>query len=144
MLATMTTPLIQPYLFFSGRCEEALEFYRSTLGAEIIMLLRFKEAPDAPPEGMLPPNWEEKVMHSSFRIGESILMAADGSGETHGFNGFSLSLTLPDQEEARRVFIALSESGSVEMALGETFWSPCYGMLTDRFGLGWMISVPES
>lgn len=139
----MATPLIQPYLFFNGRCEEALEFYRSTLGAEIIMLLRFNEAPDAPPEGMTPPDWEEKIMHSSFRIGESILMASDGCSETSGFQGFSLSLTLPDPEEARRVFIALSEGGSVEMPLGETFWSPCYGMLTDRFGLGWMVSIPD-
>lgn len=139
----MTMPQIQPYLFFNGRCEEALEFYHATLGAEIIMLLRFKEAPDAPPEGMMPGNWEEKVMHASFRIGESILMASDGCGETSGFKGFSLSLTLPDADEARRVFIALSEGGTVEMPLGETFWSACYGMLTDRFGLGWMVSIPE-
>lgn len=139
----MKTPLIQPYLFFNGRCEEALEFYHATLGAEILMLVRFKEAPDAPPEGMLPADWEEKVMHSRFRIGETNLMASDGTCQTGGFGGFSLSLTLADEKEARRVFIALSEGGAVEMALGETFWSPCYGMLTDRFGLGWMVTVPE-
>jgi PhnB protein len=139
----MSTPRIQPYLFFNGRCEEALEFYHHTLGAEVILLLRFKEAPDAPPGDMMPPDWEEKVMHSSFRIGESILMAADGRGETRSFQGISLTLTLPDADEARRVFIALSEGGSVEMPLGETFWSPCYGMLTDRFGLGWIVRIPE-
>lgn len=137
--------LIQPYLFFRGQCEEALDFYQSTIGAETLMLMRYHEAPEQPPAGMLAPGFEKKVMHAAFRIGESTVMASDGCGgpDERGFDGFSLSLTLPDEAEARRAFAALAEGGSVTMPIAETFWSPCFGMLTDRFGLGWMVTVPE-
>jgi len=130
---------VQPYLFFGGRCDEALEFYRSALGAEVVMLSRFKDAPDP---GMAQPGMEEKVMHASFRIGETILMASDGrcEGEPR-FDGFSLSITVPDEATADRTFNALAEGGKVEMPLTETFWAPKFGMLEDRFGVGWMISV---
>ncbi|MBC7979222.1 MAG: VOC family protein [Armatimonadetes bacterium] len=138
----MNTKLIQPYLFFNGNCEEAIEFYRTAIGAEQEMLMRYKESPDSPPEGMLPPDWEDKVMHASLRIGESVVMVSDGCCDGKDkFQSFSLSLTLPDEGEARKVFAALGEGGSVEMPLDKTFWSPCFGMLTDRFGLGWMITV---
>lgn len=133
--------LIQPYLFFGGRCEEALEFYRTTLGAQIDMMMRFKDSPEPPPSDMLAPGFENKVMHASFRIGESILMASDGCGESSKFEGFSLSLNPPTEEEAKRVFDALAAGGEVQMPLGKTFWSPCFGMLTDRFGMGWMVNV---
>ena len=132
---------IQPYLFFSGRCEEALEFYKTVLGAKIEMLMRFKESPEPPPPGMLLPGHENKVMHASFRIGESLLMASDGCGENSKFEGFSLSISLPAEAEAKRVFDALAAGGEVRMPLTKTFWSPCFGMLTDRFGMGWMIGV---
>jgi PhnB protein len=132
---------LQPYLFFGGRCEEALEFYRTTLGAQVEMLLKYKDSPEPQPEGMLPPGFENKVMHSSFRIGEGALMASDGCGEKLNFEGFSLSLTWPTEAEARRVFAALADGGKVTMPLAKTFWSPCFGMVTDRFGLGWMIGV---
>lgn len=130
---------VQPYLFFGGRCDEALEFYRNALDAEVVMLSRFKDAPDP---GMAQPGMEEKVMHASFRIGETILMASDGRGEGEPcFDGFSLSITVPDEAAADRTFKALAEGGKVEMPLTETFWAPKFGMLEDRFGVGWMISV---
>lgn len=137
----MKNTLVQPYLFFGGRCEEALEFYRTALGAQIDMLMRFKDSPEPPPSDMLAPGFENKVMHASFRIGESILMASDGCGESESFKGFSLSISVSTEKEANRIFAALSEGGQVTMPLGKTFWSPCFGMLTDRFGLGWMINV---
>jgi PhnB protein len=132
---------IQPYLFFGGRCEEALEFYRSVLGAQIEMVMRFRESPEPPPADMLKPGYEDKVMHSSFRIGETTLMASDGCGEETSFSGFSLSLSVASEAEADRAFAALADGGHVQMPLGPTFWSPRFGMLTDRFGVGWMINV---
>jgi PhnB protein len=134
--------LIQPYLFFNGRCEEAIEFYRRTLGAKVQMLMRNKESPEPPPPGMLPPGSENKVMHAALSIGETTIMASDGgcTGDT-SFQGFSLSITAPDAAAAERLFTALSEGGKVTMPLSKTFFSPRFGMLTDRFGVGWMLIV---
>ena len=134
---------IQPYLFFDGRCEEALEFYRKALGAKVEMLMRYKEAPDQPPPGMLPPGSENKVMHSELRIGDTVVMASDGhcSGKP-SFQGFSLTVSARDEAEANRFFAALSEGGKVTMPLGKTFFSPAFGMTADRFGVGWMVIVP--
>lgn len=137
----MPNTLVQPYLFFNGRCEEALEFYREALGAEVEMLMRYKDSPEPPPPGMLPPGFENKVMHSAFRIGGTSLMASDGCQQGPSFGGFSLSLAVPTEAEANRAFSALAEGGQVQMPLTKTFWSPCFGMLTDRFGVGWMVSV---
>ena len=137
----MANTLIEPYLFFGGRCEEALNFYKNALGAEVGMLLRYTQSPEPLQPGMLPEGWENKVMHSTFRVGSSTLMASDGCSETPAFNGFSLSLNVANEEEAHRVFAALSEGGEVRMPLGKTFWSPCFGMVADRFGLGWMVGV---
>jgi PhnB protein len=134
--------LIQPYLFFGGHCDEALEFYRSALGAQVDMLMRFKESPEPPPPGVLQPGFENKVMHSSFRVGGTTIMASDGCNEGSGFSGFSLSLTVPTESEADRVFALLADGGQVQMPLAKTFWSPRFGMLTDRFGVGWMVIVP--
>jgi len=133
---------ITPYLFFAGRCEEALEYYRKALGAEVEKLMRFNESPEPPPPGMLPPGFEKKVMHASFHIRGVRLMASDGCGEKSIFDGFRLALTVPTEAEAQRTFDALADGGSVQMPLTKTFWSPCYGMVTDRFGLGWMVMVP--
>jgi PhnB protein len=135
--------LIQPYLFFQGRCDEAIDFYRTAIGAEVLMIMRYCECPDPMPPGMIPPGWENKVMHASLRIGESVVMASDGCGEAGGFEGFSLSLTLSDEAAAGRAFTALAEGGKVTMPLGKTFWTACFGMLEDRFGIGWMVTVPE-
>ncbi len=137
----MNQSLIQPYLFFGGRCEEALEFYRTALGAEVEMLMLYKDSPEPPPPGRLPPGFENKVMHASFRIGGCRLMASDGCEEGPKFAGFSLSLAVPTAAEADRAFAALADGGQVRMPLTKTFWSPRFGMLADRFGIGWMISV---
>jgi PhnB protein len=132
---------IQPYLIFNGRCEEAVEFYRACLGAQVEMLMRNKDSPEPPP-GMLPPGSEEKIMHVSLRIGDNVVMASDGMCQAaEGFHGFSLSANVDDEDEAGRVFAALSAGGQVRMPLGKTFWSPCFGMLVDKFGVSWMVSV---
>ena len=133
---------IQPYLFFNGRCEEAINFYRKALGAEVEMMMRFNESPDPLPPGMLAPGFENKVMHASVRIGGAVVMASDGmaAGDTE-FKGFSLSIDAPDAASVDRLFNALAEGGSVTMPAGKTFWSPWFGMVTDRFGVGWMVGV---
>jgi PhnB protein len=133
---------IEPYLFFEGRCEEAAAFYRDVLGAEVIMLMRYKDSPDPIPPGMIPPGAEVKVMHMSLRIGDSTVLASDGNctGEPR-FQGITLSLTVADPGEAERVFAALADGGEVRMPLGRTFFSPSFGMLADRFGVGWMVYV---
>lgn len=133
---------VEPYLFFNGRCEEAVEFYKKALGAEVAMLMRFKDSPEPHAPGMLPPGSENKVMHVSFRVGDTTVMASDGfcKGQTD-FQGLSLSLTVSNEAEADRVFAALADGGQVQMPLNKTFWSPRFGMITDRFGLGWMVSV---
>lgn len=133
---------IQPYLFFDGRCEEAVEFYRRALGAEVLMLMRYKDSPETPPPGGIPSGWENKVMHAALQIGGATVMASDGctAGESH-FHGFSLSLNVPDTATADRMFAALSAGGRVDMPLTKTFWSPRFGMLADRFGVQWMVNV---
>ena len=133
--------LVQPYLFYNGRCEEAIAFYQRTLGAEVTMMMRNKDAPagSTPP---LPPGSENKVMHATLAIGGAIVMASDGMGSAGPeFKGFSLSLAYPTEAECRRAFDALGEGGSVQMPLGRTFWSACFGMVTDRFGVQWMVAL---
>ena len=132
---------IEPYLFFNGRCDEAVEFYKRALGAEVLMLMRYKESPEPPPPGMVPAGWENKIMHTTLRIGNANVMASDGCSEGLNFQGFSLLLALSNETEARRAFAALADGGQVRMPLGKTFWSPCFGMVADRFGVGWMVTV---
>ncbi len=137
---------VQPYLFFDGRCEEAIEFYKRALGAEVLALMRFRESPDPPPPGMLAPGSEDKVMHASLRIGETEVMASDGrcAGKP-AFQGVSLSLSVPGEAEADRLFDALAEGGQVQMPIGRTFFSPRFGMVADRFGVSWMVvAAPET
>jgi len=131
--------LVQPYLFLDGRCEEALDFYGKTLGAQVEMMMRFKESPE---QSMVQPDGGDKIMHASFRIGDSTVMASDGRclGQP-AFQGFGLSLTVRDEAEADRVFGALSDGGQVQMPLTETFFSPRFGMVADRFGVCWMVIV---
>ena len=132
---------VQPYLFFDGRCEEAIEFYKTALGAEVGMLMRFKESPET---SMTPPGMEEKVMHAALKIGDSVVMASDGrcTGAPK-FEGVSLSLSPPDEESAERIFAALSEGGEVQMPLARTFFAARFGMVADRFGVSWMIVVED-
>jgi PhnB protein len=119
----MSDTLLQPYLFFGGRSEEAIEFYKKALHAKVEMLMRYKESPE-PSQMPLPPNWDDKVMHEK------------------GFEGFSLSLTTRDEAEAKRMFDALLDGGEVNMPLTKTFFSPAFGMVRDRFGINWMVMVP--
>ena len=135
---------IEPYLFFDGRCDEAIDFYRSALGAELEMLMRYEESPEPPPADKVPPGSGHKVMHASLRIGETRVMASDGfcAGQP-SFRGFSLSITASDEAAAGRLFEALAADGEIQMPLGRTFWSPCFGMVTDRFGVAWMVSLAE-
>lgn len=137
----MSKAFIEPYLFFNGRCEEAIEFYKSALGAQVDYLMRYKDSPEPPPPGMVPPGWENKIMHATFRVGDTPLMASDGCETGPGFSAFSLSIGVATESDADRYFNALADGGKVSMPLGKTFWSPRFGMVTDRFGLGWMINV---
>ena len=133
---------VQPYLFFDGRCEEALEFYRDAVGAKVEALMRFKDSPEPPPADCAPIG-ADKVMHASVRIGDSQVMVSDGdAGGRPEFKGFSLSLTVADVDEAQRRFAALGEGGQVVVPLDKTFFSPGFGMLVDRFGVHWMVLVP--
>jgi len=134
---------IQPYLFFGGRCEEALEFYKKVLHAKIGGVMRHSDSPEPAPEGMLPPGFENKIMHAEFTVGKVKLMASDGCGESKQEAGYRLALTVPTEADARRIFPQLAEGGEVIMPLEKTFWSPCFGMVTDQFGAGWMVMVPD-
>jgi PhnB protein len=135
---------VQPYLFFDGRCEEAIEFYKKALGAEVMMLLRFKESPEPPEPSMVPAGSEDKVMHACLRIGDTAVMASDGNcAGRPSFQGFSLSLSAKDEADAKRLFAALGEGGQVQMPLGKTFFSPAFGMVADRFGVSWMVIVEQ-
>lgn len=138
---------VQPYLFFDGRCEEALAFYKHALGAQVQVMMRFSDAPpppaDAPPppEGCAPQQPQgDKIMHAAFTIGDALLMASDGmNGGKPEFKGISLSLAAKDDAEARRLFEALADGGQAQMPLTETFFATSFGMVADKFGVGWMV-----
>lgn len=142
MSTSSDSRIVQTYLFFGGNCEQAVEFYKKALGAEVEMMMRYKDSPEPIPPGRLAPGWEGKVMHCSFRIGQTVVMASDGCGtEKGGFGGFSMSISVKTESEADMVFAALSDGGKVNMPLMKTFWCPRFGMLQDRFGVEWMVSV---
>jgi len=135
---------VTPYLFFDGRCEEALNFYKKALGAKVEMMMRYKESPEPPPPGMVPPGSENKIMHSCFRINGADVMASDGCAQGKPkFEGFSLSVNAKDEAEADRMFKALADGGEVRMPLGKTFFAKRFGMVADRFGVGWMVIVEQ-
>ena len=128
---------VLPYLMFDGRCEEAVEFYRQALDAKIEELLRFKDSPESQAcVGAAP----EKVMHTCLRIGDTQVMATDGQckGEPR-FQGFSLTVSAADDEEAKRRFAALADGGQVQMPLGRTFFASSFGVVADKFGVSWMV-----
>ena len=134
---------VQAYVTFNGRCEEALAFYKKSVGAEVTGLMRWKESPDKDIKG--PPGWKEKIMNAAFRIGETHLMADDGMGDkTAEFKGMTLAIEVADDAEAKRIFTALGEGGIVTMPLAKTFWTSSFGMLTANFGVPWMVNVAES
>jgi PhnB protein len=130
---------VQPYLDFNGRCDEALEFYKKAVGAEVAMLMRWKDSPD---KSMCTAENADKVMHSQFQIGDSTIMASDGrcSGKPN-FHGIALTISAKTEAEADKLFNGLAEGGQVTMPLAKTFFSPKFGMVADKFGVGWMVLV---
>ena len=135
---------IQPYLFFEGRAEEAIAFYKEAVGAEVEMVLRYQDSPEAPPPDKLPPGSADKIQHASLRIGGSVLSLSDGqcSGKPD-FRGFAVTLVMQDIDAVERAFAALSAGGQVVQPLIETFFTPRFGMVFDRFGVMWMLYVPK-
>ncbi|HZV36668.1 MAG TPA: VOC family protein [Verrucomicrobiae bacterium] len=133
--------IVQPYVFFDGKCEEAIEFYKRAVGAEVVMLMRYKESPEPPPPGCGPSD-ANKIMHAQFRIGETTILGSDGRATGNPkFEGFALSISLPTEAEAKKAFNALAEGGKIEMPLAKTFFSAAFGMVVDRFGVFWMVLV---
>jgi PhnB protein len=135
---------VQPYVFFNGRCEEALKFYTDKLGAEVLLMMRYKDAPPDP-QNQPRPGLEEKIMHATIKLGSTNWMASDGLCEPQStFKGFSLSLTADDAASGETYFNALADGGSVTMPWQATFWSKGFGMVVDRFGLAWMVTIPAA
>ena len=136
---------VTPYLFFNGRCEEALDFYRNAIGAELSMMLRFSDCPEPLDPNMVPPGSEQRIMHASFMVGDTMLSASDGCpGQPSKFDGFALSLQAGSPAEAERLFAAFGEGGQVRMPLSKTFFSPSFGMVADKFGVCWMVNVEQA
>lgn len=136
---------LEPYLFFPGTCAQAIAFYQQALGAELLMPpMLFRDSPDPVPPGLLPPGWEDKIMHGSLLVAGGRLMVSDGTSATAPpMHGFSLSLSYPAAAQAHAAFAALAATGEVTMPIGPTFWSSCFGMVKDQFGVQWMITVDE-
>jgi PhnB protein len=136
---------LEPYVHFDGRCEEAIEFYKTAAGARVEMLMRFKDIPASAGHPPMPPETQDKVMHASLRIGDSRLLVSDGrcTGAMK-FEGFSLTLNVANEAEADRAFNALGQGGTVSMPLAKTFFSPRFGMLNDRFGVSWIVIVQQA
>lgn len=133
---------VEPYLMLSGRTEEALAFYNQAIDAKTVMVMRFAESPDKNHPMPLPPDWDKKIMHSAMTVGDTTVMLSDGmSAEAVSFAGVTLSITADDETQAKRLFDALAVGGKVFMPLGKTFWSPCFGMVSDKFGVSWMVGL---
>jgi len=137
----MSNKIIQPYVFFDGKCEEAIEFYKKALGANVNMLMRFKDSPEPPPPGCGPVDGN-KIMHAQFQVGDTVVMTSDGRATGNPkFEGFALSLSMPQAADVEKAFNALAAGGSVEMPLAKTFFSALFGMVKDKFGVFWMVLV---
>lgn len=133
---------VTPYLFFAGQCAEAIQHYQSVVGADVLFQMQYKDAPEALPEGMDDPAMADCILHASLKIGESEIMLCDIPAANHtGNNGYSLAITVHEESQAREIFAALSKQGSIQMPLAPTFYSPCFGTLTDKFGIEWMINL---
>lgn len=137
-------PNFQPYLFFRGHCAEAIDYYKKTLGAEEVMVMRFKDSPEKPPAGKMPEGMDDRIMHAALRIAGAELMMADGmrSGPTD-FDCVGVSLSVSGEADVKRIVYALAKDGKVEMPVGKTFFSPCFGGVIDKFGVNWMVLVPQ-
>ena len=139
-MTVQTTTAVQPYLFFDGKCEEALEFYKTAIGAKVDMLMRFKENPDKPDPSHMPPNSGDKVMHAAFKVGDTQILASDGhcAGKP-SFQGFGLALNAKNDAEAEKLFAALGKGGQIQQPLVKTFFASKFGMVADRFGIMWLV-----
>jgi PhnB protein len=136
------TTILQPYLFFDGKCEEAIEFYGRAVGAKVNMLMRFKDSPEPAAPGCMPPGSENKVMHAQITVGGTVVLVSDGHCTNRpNFQGFSLALSVASEADADRTFNALADGGHIQTALTKTFFSPRFGMVVDRFGVMWMVMV---
>lgn len=135
---------VQPYLFFNGRCQEAADFYVTAIGATIEFAMRYRDAPTPLPPDALPPNWSDKIMHMSMLIGDSRVQLSDGNTATPRFSGFRLTLIVPDVTAAERAFAALAAGGAVDVPLATSFFAAAFGMLTDKFGVGWQVMAPQN
>lgn len=137
----MKNATVEAHLSFAGRCDEALEFYQRALGATVLMKMRYSDSPAPLPEGTLKPGFENKIMHASFEVGQMTLMASDGFHDSSKFEGFRLALKMSTEADCDRAFHALADGGTIDVPLAKTFWSPRYGQVTDKFGVGWMVVV---
>jgi len=127
---------------FTGNCDAAFAYYETVFGTKRLMSLKYSEAPGEHP---IPAGSKDLIMHTSLQIGSMLLMGADAPpGRGQPLSGFHISLEDKDEAEIKRLWAALSEDGSVMMPLAKTFWAPLFGMCTDKFGVGWMMSVHES
>ncbi len=140
----MQNAAVNTYLFFYGRCEDALEYYKQHLGAEVSFLMRFSDAPESLPENMVPVGLENKIMHAQFKVANTEIFASDGCSADEQSSGFSIALTLAEKSEAERIFNALADGGKILMPLTPTFWSPLYGQVQDKFGINWMVMLPDA
>lgn len=132
---------INPYLVFNGQCEAAFKFYEKLLGGKITGIMTHANSPMA---NQVPPEWRDKVMHAHMTVGNSVLMGSDAPPQHFQKpQGFSVSIGVKTVEEGERIFKALSENGAVQMPFQKTFWSPGFGMLTDRFGIPWMVNCDQ-
>jgi PhnB protein len=136
---------VKPYLFFNGQCEEAAAYYKEVFGAEVTFIMRFCDSPEPLPPGAVPPGSENKVMHMAMRVGGSEILASDGGCQTSARpEGFSLVYSVQSEHEAEKLFGLLGDGGRIEMPLGKTFFAPSFGIVSDRFGVSWMIiAEPE-
>ena len=131
---------VQPYVFFDGKCEEALEFYKQALGAKVEMMMRYSENPDKPDPSKMPPNSANKIMHAAFKVGDTQILASDGHCQGKpSFQGFGLAISAANDAEASKVFNAVGKGGKVQAPLGKTFFASSFGMVTDKFGVLWMV-----
>ena len=133
---------LNPYLTFNGNCETAFKFYEKVLGGKILAMMPHEGTPAA---GHVPAEWRKKIIHARMTIGDQLLMASDAPPDRYEpMKGFSVNVTVKDPAEADRIFAALSESGTVKMAIQETFWAVRFGMLVDQFGTPWMVNCEKN
>ena len=133
---------LNPYLTFNGQCEAAFKFYAQCLDGKIEFMMTYESKPEEYP---VPAEWREKILHATLKVGDQILNGADALPDRYQTpQGFRLTLGLNDEAEAERIFNALAENGTVEMALQETFWAVRFGVLVDRFGIPWTVNCERA